>query len=108
MFNPLNLLSKIIKNSNQNELERIQKVVEKINDLEKDVKKLDNIEFPNRTANLVEKLKNGKEIYEILPEAFALAREASKRINNERHFDVQLTGGIVLNENKIAEAKSSA
>ena len=106
MFNPLNLLSKFIKNSNQNELDRIQKIVRKINDLEKDLQILDNSEFPNKTKNLIDKIKNGKAIHEALPEAFALVREASKRINSERHFDVQLTGGIVLNENKIAEMKT--
>ena len=93
MFNPLNLLSKIIKGSNQKELDRINKIVKKINILEKDVEKLNEIEFPKKTNEFIEWVKNGKKLEEILPEAFALVREASKRINNERHFDVQLIWG---------------
>ncbi len=106
MFNPLNLLLKIIKGSNQKELDRINKIVKKINILEKDVEKLNEIEFPKKTNEFIEQVKNGKKLEEILPEAFALVREASKRINNERHFDVQLIGGIALHENKIAEMKT--
>ena len=106
MFNPINLLSKIIKSSNQKELDRIQKDVEKINNLEKEIQKIEDLEFPNKTNILIERVKNGEKINNILPEAFALVREASKRINKERHFDVQLIGGVVLNENKIAEMKT--
>jgi len=106
MFNPLNLISKIIKSSNQKELDRIQKIVKNINLFEKDLEKLDKTEFPKKTNELIEQIKNGKKLIEILPEAFALVREASKRTNNERHFDVQLIGGVVLYENKIAEMKT--
>jgi len=106
MFNPLNIISKIIKSSNQKELDRIQKIVKNINVLEKDVEKLNEKEFPKKTNEFVEQIKNGRKLTEILPEAFALVREASKRINNERHFDVQLIGGVVLHENKIAEMKT--
>ncbi len=77
-----------------------------INLLEKDVEKLDDTEFPKKTNEFIEQIKNGKKLNEILPEAFALAREASKRINKERHFDVQLIGGVTLHENKIAEMKT--
>ena len=106
MFNPLNIISKFIKGSNQKELDRINKIVKKINLLEKDIEKLDDNEFPKKTNEFIEQVKNGKKLDEILPEAFALVREASKRINNERHFDVQLIGGIALHENKIAEMKT--
>ena len=106
MFNPLNLISKIIKGSNQKELDRIQKIVKKINLFEKNIEKLDKIEFPKKTNEFIEEIKNGKKLFEILPEAFALVREASKRINNERHFDAQLIGGVALHENKIAEMKT--
>jgi len=106
MFNPLNLLSKIIKGSNQKELDRIQKIVKNINLFEKDVEKLDTADFPKKTNEFIQQIKNGKKLIEILPQAFALVREASKRINNERHFDVQLIGGVVLHENKIAEMKT--
>ena len=106
MFNPLNLITKLIKTSNQKELERIQKIVDKINHFEKDIEKLEDKDFPKKTDNFIELIKNGKTINEILPEAFALVREASKRTNKERHFDVQLIGGVVLHENKIAEMKT--
>ena len=106
MFNPLNLISKIIKGSNQKELDRIQKIVKNINLLEIDAKKLDETEFPKKTNEFIDQIKNGKKLIDILPEAFALVREASKRTNNERHFDVQLIGGAVLHENKIAEMKT--
>jgi len=106
MFNPLNLISKIIKGGNQKELDRIQKIVNKINLLEKDIEKLKDTEFPKKTNNFIQQIKNGKKLIEILPEAFALVREASKRTNKERHFDVQLIGGVVLHENKIAEMKT--
>ena len=106
MFNPLNLITKLIKTSNQKELERIQKIVDKINHFEKDIEKLEDKDFPKKTDNFIELIKNGKTINEILPEAFAVVREASKRTNKERHFDVQLIGGVVLHENKIAEMKT--
>ena len=106
MFNPLKLFSKLIKSGNQKELNRIQKIVHQINILEKEIEKLEDDEFPKITNKLIYELKNGKKIEDILPKAFALAREASKRINNERHFDVQLIGGVVLHENKIAEMKT--
>ena len=106
MFNPLNLISKIIKGSNQKELDRIQKIVKNINLLEIDTEKLDETEFPKKTNEFIDQIKNGKKLIDILPEAFALVREASKRTNNERHFDVQLIGGVALHENKIAEMKT--
>ena len=106
MFNPLNLISKLIKSNNQKELDRIQKIVRNINSLEKNVEKLNESAFPKKTEEFIEQIKNGKKLIEILPEAFALVREASKRINNERHFDVQLIGGVALHENKIAEMKT--
>ena len=106
MLNPLSYISKLIKSPNQRELDRISKIVEKINSLEEDIKNLDNTEFPKKTLEFKEKIKNGTSIDQILPEAFALVREASKRTRNERHFDVQLIGGIVLHEKKIAEMKT--
>ena len=106
MFNPLNLFSKLIKSGNQNELNRIQKIIKQINFLEKDIEKLEDSEFPKKTNELMEELKKGKKLNDILPQAFAFAREASRRINNERHFDVQLIGGVVLHEKKIAEMKT--
>ena len=106
MFNPLNLISKIIKSGNQQELDRIKKVVDRINKLENDFQNLNENEFPLKTEKFINEVKNGKNLNEILPEAFALVREASKRVNHERHFDVQLIGGVVLHENKIVEMKT--
>ena len=106
MFNPLNLFSKLIKSGNQNELNRIQKIIKEVNLLEKDIEKLEDSEFPKKTNELIEELKKGKKLNDVLPQAFAFTREASRRINNERHFDVQLVGGVVLHEKKIAEMKT--
>ena len=106
MFNPLNLLSKIIKSGNQKELDRIGKIVNQINGLEKKFENIDNSDFPKKTSELISRLNDGEKINQILPEAFALVREASKRVHNERHFDVQLIGGVALHENKIAEMKT--
>ena len=105
MFNPLNFISKFVKSSNQKELDRIGKIVGQINLLEENIKELADEEFPKKTNELKEKLQKGQSIDEILPEAFALVREAAKRTRNERHYDVQLIGGIVLHE-KIAEMKT--
>ncbi len=106
MFNPLNLISKFIKSSNQKELDRISNIVTKINSLEDEFKNLDDLDFPKKTSTLKDQIKNGKKLDEILPEAFALVREASRRTRNERHFDVQIIGGVVLHEGKIAEMRT--
>tara|TARA_B100000470_G_scaffold25878_1_gene17036 strand:- start:54 stop:2579 length:2526 start_codon:yes stop_codon:yes gene_type:complete len=106
MLNPLNFLSKIIKSSNQKELDRLKKIAKKINNFEEQAVKLDDKSFPLKTKEFIEQINNGTSLDKILPEAFSLVREASKRINNERHFDVQIIGGIVLHENKIAEMKT--
>ena len=106
MLNPLNLVKKIFKSHNQSELDRIKKIVKKINDKESDISKIENSEFPLRTQKLKAELKSGKDLDNILPDAFALVREASKRTTGERHFDVQLVGGVVLHESKIAEMKT--
>ncbi len=106
MINPLSFISKFIKSSNQKELDRISKIVSKINNLEESTKSLKDADFPQKTLELKNSIKNGKTIDELLPEAFALVREASHRTRNERHFDVQLIGGIVLHEAKIAEMRT--
>ena len=106
MLNPLNLISKFIKSSNQKELERLKKIVQKINSFEESTKKLKDYEFPEKTNEFKEKLKDNISIDELLPEAFALVREASRRVRDERHFDVQIIGGIVLHEMKIAEMRT--
>tara|TARA_Y100000590_G_scaffold308727_1_gene348561 strand:- start:2579 stop:5128 length:2550 start_codon:yes stop_codon:yes gene_type:complete len=106
MLNPLKLISKLIKSSNQKELDRLQKVLRKVNSFEDEIIKLEDAEFPKKTNELKNKVSNGSSLDSVLPEAFALVREASKRVRGERHFDVQIIGGIVLHEGKIAEMKT--
>ena len=106
MLNPLNFISKLIKSSNQKELDRIGKIVNQINLLEESTTKLKDEEFPGETIKLKERIKQGSSLEEILPEAFSLVREASARSRGERHFDVQIIGGVVLHENKIAEMRT--
>ncbi len=106
MLNPLSFISKFIKSSNQKELDRIGKIVTKVNSLEKIIEKLDDLDFPKKTKEFKDRLSKNISLDDILPEAFALVREASKRVRNERHFDVQIIGGVVLHEAKIAEMKT--
>ena len=106
MLNPLNFISKFIKSSNQKELDRIAKIVEKVNSFESTIKDIIDEDFPKKTAELKKKLRDGANIDTLLPEAFALVREASKRTRNERHYDVQIIGGVVLHEGKIAEMRT--
>ncbi len=106
MINPLNFFSKFIKSSNQRELDRIEKIIRKINSLEEVTKRLADSDFPKKTLEFKEKVKNGVTLDQLLPEAFALVREASRRKRKERHFDVQLIGGVVLHEAKISEMKT--
>tara|TARA_Y100000590_G_scaffold184670_1_gene210453 strand:+ start:420 stop:2960 length:2541 start_codon:yes stop_codon:yes gene_type:complete len=106
MLNPIRYLSKFFGSSNQKELKKIRKIVDQVNSLEKSISAFSNEDFPKKTKEFIEKINNKHPLDKILPEAFALVREASKRINNERHFDVQLIGGVVLHNNKIAEMKT--
>ena len=106
MLNPLKFLKKFIKSNNEKEILRINKIVNEVNKLEQEISLIDQKDFPNETEKLIKKISEGKNQSSLLPRAFALVREASKRILNERHFDVQILGGVVLIENKIAEMKT--
>ena len=106
MINPLNFIKKLVKSGNQKELDRLQKILQKVNNLEGWASNLKNEDFPDQTKEFKKKIKQGSNLEQLLPEAFALAREASKRVRNERHFDVQILGGIVLHHGKIAEMKT--
>ena len=106
MLNPLSFISKIFKSSNQNAIDEIKHLLKKINDLESEISNLADEDFPKKTNELKTKLINKKLTDEILCEAFALVREASKRKRGERHFDVQILGGIILHQGKIAEMKT--
>ncbi len=92
--------------SNEKELRRLEPVVDHINSLEPDFQKLNDVELRSKTDELKSRLKNGETLDDILPEAFAAVREASRRTIGERHFDVQLMGGMVLHHGKIAEMKT--
>ena len=106
MLNPLKFLKKFLKSNNEKEIFRINKIVNEVNNLEKEISLIDQKDFPNETEKLIKQISEGKNQSSLLPRAFALVREASKRILNERHFDVQILGGVVLIENKIAEMKT--
>ena len=106
MFNPLNLISKFIKTPNQKELGRLSKIVLRINELEPKFTNLEDKGFPIKTKEFKERITKGETLDNLLPEVFACVREASKRTINERPFDVQVIGSIVLHESKIAEMKT--
>jgi len=101
-----NIIGKLFKKSSQKELDRLRLVVKKINAYEAEIKDMPANFFPKKTAELKKKVKNGAELNSLIPEAFACVREAAKRSLGERHFDVQLMGGIILHEGKIAEMKT--
>ena len=107
MLNPLNLISKLIKSPNQKELDRLGKIVSKVNELEPNFANLDSKDFPIKTDEFKQRIKKGESLNDLLPETFACAREAAKRTINERPYDVQVVGSIVLHEGKIAEMKTS-
>ena len=106
MLNPLKIISKFIKSSNQKNLDNLKSVVKKVNELENTLSKLKDDEFPKKTELLKERVKKGENLKILLPDAYALVREASKRTRGERHFDVQVMGGIVLHNGNIAEMKT--
>ena len=99
--------SKIFKSSNQQELDKIQNIIEAINNKENIIKSLTEADFREKTFNFKKNAQNGTlNIEEIIPESFALVREAAKRTLGERHYDVQLAGGLILHKGKIAEMKT--
>jgi preprotein translocase subunit SecA len=104
MFN--NLTSKFFGSSNDRQIKKYNPLVHKINELEDIFIKLSDHELKLKTIDFKEKLSNGETLDNILPEAFATVREAAKRTLSQRHFDVQLIGGLVLHEGKIAEMKT--
>ncbi|WP_022819190.1 preprotein translocase subunit SecA [Fusobacterium russii] len=100
------LLKKIFGTKNDREIKALSKVVEKINALEPEYEKLSDDELKDKTRIFKERLANGETLDDILVEAFAVVREASKRVLGLRHYDVQLIGGIVLHQGKITEMKT--
>src|SRR3989344_8986286 len=99
----MNLLTKIFGSAGERDLKKIKPLVEKINALEKDLEKLSAEELRNKTEAFKIRIADGESLDDLLPEAFAAVREASKRTLGQRHYDVQLMGGVVLHHGKIAE-----
>ena len=100
------VLTKILGSRSGRELKRMRPVVDIINELEPSIKKLSDDELKAKTAEFKERREKGETLDELLPEVFAVCREASWRVLEMRHFDVQLIGGIVLHEGRIAEMKT--
>jgi preprotein translocase subunit SecA len=99
--------SKIFKSSNQQELDKIKNILEAINNKEDEIKSLTEADFKEKTFNFKKNAQNGSlDINKIIPESFALVREAAARTLGERHYDVQLAGGLILHKGKIAEMKT--
>ena len=98
--------SKIFKSSNQKELDNAKNLISAINSKEETFKSLSDAEFKEKTLNLKRSLKEGNSISNLIADSFALVREAAKRTLGERHYDVQLAGGIILHQGKIAEMKT--
>jgi preprotein translocase subunit SecA len=100
------VLKKIFGTNHEREMKSIQPVVDKINSLEESMKALTDEQLKAKTAEFQNRLKNGETVNQILPEAFAVCREASRRVLGMRHYDVQLIGGYVLNRGSIAEMRT--
>ena len=106
MLNISGIIGKFIKNSSQREIDKLKLVVQKINKLESKIKDLPDEAFKSKTLEFKSRIKEGEKLDNLLPEAFACVREASRRTLSERHFDVQLMGGKILHQGKIAEMKT--
>ena len=102
----MSFLNKIFKSYSEKEVKRVMPLVEQINGLEESMAKLSDEELRNKTTEFKGRLANGETLDDLLPEAFAVVREASKRVLGLRHFDVQLIGGIILHQGRIAEMKT--
>ena len=102
----MGLFNKIFGDYSEKQVKKVMPIVQKINNLEPEMEKLTDKELTDKTSYFKEELAKGKTLDDILPEAFAVVREASKRVLGMRHFDVQLIGGIVLHQGRIAEMKT--
>ena len=106
MLKKLNFLKKIFGSTNQRKISSLQPIVDQINSLENDFLTLSDSDLKNKTDEFKKRLKNNESLDKILPEVFATVREASKRVIGQRHFDVQLMGGLILHQGKISEMKT--
>ncbi|HBM29736.1 MAG TPA: preprotein translocase subunit SecA, partial [Halomonas sp.] len=101
-----NLLRKVVGSKNDREVKRMQKSVQSINALEETLAGLSDAELQAKTPELRQRLDDGAALDSLLPDAFAVVREASKRVMGMRHFDVQMVGGMTLHRGRIAEMKT--
>jgi len=102
----LNFIQKIVGTKNDRELKRIQAQVDRINDWESQIQELTDAQIRDKSSGFKKRYKEGESLNDILPEAFAVVREASQRTLKMRHFDAQMVGGVVLHQGKIAEMKT--
>ncbi|MBR2787053.1 MAG: preprotein translocase subunit SecA [Clostridia bacterium] len=102
----MSFLNKIFKSYSEKEVKRVMPLIEKINSLEGGISKLSDEKLRNKTDEFKKRLAKGETLDDLLPEAFAVVREASKRVLGMRHFDVQLIGGIILHQGRIAEMRT--
>jgi len=100
------ILTKVFGSSNDRYLKGLRPIIARINSLETEIQQLDDAALAAKTVEFKERYQNGETLDDLLPEAFAVVREAGKRVLGERHYDVQLIGGIVLHQGKIAEMKT--
>ncbi len=106
MFKNLNFLKRVFGSTNDRKISSLQPIIAKINNFEINFEKLSDADLKNKTEQFKQRLNNNETLDQVLPEAFAVVREASKRVIGQRHFDVQLMGGIVLHQGKISEMKT--
>src|SRR5918996_5108643 len=99
-------IRKLIGTKNERELRKARPIVARVSELETKVRALADGDFPGRTAALKQEVQNGRPLDEVLPEAFAVMREAARRAIGQRHFDVQLIGGLFLHQGNIAEMRT--
>lgn len=100
------IAKKVFGTKNERELKRMQVVVDKVNALEEQMKEVDDAALQGKTPEFRQRLEQGESLDDLLPEAFAVVREAAWRVLEMRHFDVQIIGGMVLHQGKIAEMKT--
>jgi len=106
MLNISKILGKFVRNSSQREIDKLKLIIQQINDLESKTVEMPDESFLTKTEEFKSKIKNGLKLDDLIPETFACVREAARRSLGERHYDVQLMGGVILHQGKIAEMKT--